>query len=60
LRFDVLATLKLKKLAVLLHDILASYDLCHVVLEEIDRREARSLAPRYRERLGVVNGPSVA
>jgi FkbM family methyltransferase len=60
LRFDVLATLKLKKLAVLVHDILGSYDLCHVVLEEIDRREARSLAPRYRERLGVVNGPSGA
>ncbi len=60
LRLDVLATLKLKKLAILVHDVLGSYDLCHVVLEEIDRRESQSLAPRYRERLGVANRPSDA
>lgn len=57
LRLDELPSLKLKKLAVLVHDVLGSYDLCHLVLEALDRRDGQALAQRYRERLGVVNAP---
>lgn len=58
LRLEALSTLKLKKLAVLVHDVLGSYDLCHLILDELDRRDGQSLAQRYRERLGIVNAPS--
>lgn len=42
---------KLKKYAVLMHDIFASYDLAHAVIDELDRRQGSRLGERYRERL---------
>jgi FkbM family methyltransferase len=57
MRLDRLSDLKLKKYAVLAHDVFQSIDLCHVVLDELDRREGGDYARRYRERLGVVNTP---
>lgn len=42
---------KLLKLALMLHDLLGSFDLCHYVLMELDRRGGRALAPRYIQRL---------
>jgi protein O-GlcNAc transferase len=49
LRWDRLAAVKLTKLAVLLHDVLRSFDLCANVLAELDRREGSSLYQRYGE-----------
>ena len=51
LRLESLAAEKLPKLAVLLHDLVGSFDLCLVVLTEIDRRNGGSLAASYVERL---------
>lgn len=51
MRFDLLDEAKLMKFAVLLHDVVGSFDLCHLVLEELERRGAPGLAGRYRERL---------
>src|SRR5271156_3971034 len=47
LKFRELSLDKLKKLAVLLHDVVASFDLCHLVLETIDARSGSAFAPRY-------------
>lgn len=38
-------------MAVLLHDLYASWDLCHLVLSEFDRRTRSALSNRYRLRL---------
>jgi FkbM family methyltransferase len=48
---DRLAPSKLKKFATLLHDIVASYDLAHLVLCELDRQTGSDIAARYLERL---------
>lgn len=48
---DRLEPPKLKKLATLLHDIVASYDLAHLVLCELDRQTGSDIAARYLERL---------
>jgi FkbM family methyltransferase len=48
---------KLKKLAVLLHDEVESYDLCHFVLEHIDARSSSQFASRYLQRLMATNVP---
>jgi FkbM family methyltransferase len=48
---DRLAANKLARLAILLHDVMQSYDLCHVVLEELDRRSAGRQAKDYMQRL---------
>jgi FkbM family methyltransferase len=42
---------KLLKLAVLLHDLLGSFDFCHYVLTELDRRDGGAMAPDYLRRL---------
>jgi len=39
------------KLALFLHDLLGSFDLCQYVLMELDRRGGEALAPGYRQRL---------
>ena len=51
MRLADIPTEKLKKYAVLMHDIFGSYDLAHAVIDEIDRRESGRLGERYRERL---------
>ena len=47
LRFDELTLDKLKKLALLLHEIIRSFDLCHLVLQAIDARCGGDFATRY-------------
>jgi FkbM family methyltransferase len=42
---------KLLRLALMLHDLLGSCDLCHYVLMELDRRSGGALAPSYIQRL---------
>jgi FkbM family methyltransferase len=51
MRLEQLSEAKLKKLALLVHDLYQSVDLCHLVLEELDRRGAEQWAPRYLQRL---------
>jgi len=53
MKLDLLPTDKLRKYAVLMHDVMSSPDLCHVVLDELGRREGIEWAARYREVLGV-------
>lgn len=57
MRLAEISTLKLKKYAVLMHDVMQSYDLCHVILEELDQRAQLHLAKTYRQRLGAVDVP---
>ncbi len=49
LKFDIVPTHKLKKLAVILHEVVESPDLCHFTLSQIDARESTSFAARYLE-----------
>ena len=51
MRLDLLSEPKLKKLALLLHDLYESLDLCHLVLEELDKKAGQKWAPRYLQRL---------
>lgn len=51
MRLDLLSVDKLMKYAVLLHDVLASYDLAHVVLAELDRRVQGDFSLKYLARL---------
>lgn len=57
LRLDGLSEEKLRKYAVLAHDILTSYDLCHFVLAELGKRDGIDWTARYRELLGVAEAP---
>ncbi len=51
MRLPALDALKLKKYAVLAHDVLQSCDLAHVVLTALDGKTGGDFAPRYLERL---------
>ena len=51
--FDRLSDLKLRKLALLLHDCYDAYDLVHFCLAAADRRRGEMIAPRYADRLGL-------
>jgi hypothetical protein len=51
MKLEALSTEKLKKNAVLVHDLVQSFDLCHALLDEIDRREGGRLGERYRAQL---------
>ncbi len=51
MRLDRLAPSKLTKFAALLHDLLGSYDLAHLVLCEFDRQTGNDIAGRYLKRL---------
>ena len=51
MHLERLSTEKLMKYAVLLHDLFGSYDLCHAIIDEIDRRTGGNLGERYRARL---------
>ncbi len=52
LRLEHLAENKLKKLAVIAHDILQSYDLAYLVLQVLDKQRGGDLALRYLRRFG--------
>lgn len=58
MRLDALDETKLRKYAILAHDLLQSYDLAHLLLAELDRRAGGSLASAYLGRLskGVAGG----
>jgi FkbM family methyltransferase len=47
LRPDALTGDKLRKLAILLHEVVGSPDLCHLVLQALDARTGSGVAPRY-------------
>lgn len=47
LKFDELADDKLRKLAILLHEVVRSPDLCHLVLQALDARGGGAIAPHY-------------
>lgn len=51
MRLELLSVAKLQKLALLLHDLYESLDLCHLVLEEHDRKSGEARAARYLQRL---------
>ena len=51
MRLDALDETKLRKYAILAHDLLQSYDLAHLVLGELDRRTGAALAAAYLSRL---------
>jgi FkbM family methyltransferase len=50
LRLEHLPELKLKKLAVISHDILRSYDLAHLVLQTLDQTRGSDFAVRYMQK----------
>ena len=52
MRLDALDETKLRKYAILAHDLLQSYDLAHRVLAALDRKTGGDLAPAYASRLG--------
>jgi FkbM family methyltransferase len=51
LDFERLAPASLLKLAIILHEVYASYDLCLLALRHYDAQTGTSLAPAYLERL---------
>lgn len=51
MRLDQLSEIKLKKYALLAHDLLKSYDLAYHVLLELDRKSGKSHAADYLKRL---------
>lgn len=51
LHLDALDELKLKKYAVLAHDVLKSWDLVHLILLALDRKNGGALAPEYLKRM---------
>lgn len=53
MHFSHLPLGKLNKLAVLLHEMVRSFDLCHLVLQAIDAREGGDRAPRYLKATGL-------
>jgi len=57
MQLDALDEIKLRKYAVLAHDVLASHDLALVVLSALDRRVGGNHAMRYMKRLVGDNAP---
>lgn len=51
MHLDMIAPGKLKKLAALLHDVVGSYDLAHLVLQAMDVKTGGDIARRYLNRL---------
>ena len=51
LRLDNVSLDKMKKLALLLHEVVRSFDLCHLVLHAIDARTGSNFAPQYLQTL---------
>lgn len=51
MRLSELSEAKLQKLALLLHDLYESLDLCHLVLSELDQKTGEAWAARYLQRL---------
>lgn len=54
---DALSDDKLAKYAVLMHDLLQSFDLAHLALMVLDRRTGGGLAERYMRQLGEGSAP---
>jgi FkbM family methyltransferase len=60
MRLEALDEIKLRKYAVLAHDLLRSYDLAHLVLAALDHKTGGNLAPTYLDRLMKTAGPDKA
>jgi FkbM family methyltransferase len=52
MRLGELDEAKLRKYAILAHDLLQSYDLAHLVIAALDQKVGSGLAPAYLSRLG--------
>jgi FkbM family methyltransferase len=52
MRLEELDATKLRKYAILAHDMMESYDLAHLVLVALDRKTGTRFAPDYLSRLG--------
>lgn len=57
MRLDALDERKLRKYAILAHDLLQSYDLAHLALAALDRKTGTRFAPDYLGRLGKPAAP---
>jgi FkbM family methyltransferase len=51
MHLDRLPAVKLKHMAALLHDVLGSYDLAYLALQEMDKKSGTDVATRYLTRL---------
>ncbi len=51
MKIDAIPSDKLKKLAIVLHEVTKSYDLVHVVLQAYDKQVGSAIAPAYLGRL---------
>lgn len=63
MHLEHLTTDRLRRFAVLAHDLLHSYDLAHLVLQELDRRSGERSADLYRlmhNQLGDAGAPSAS
>ena len=58
MHLDELDEIKLRKYAVLAHDVMHSYDLAHLVLAGLDSKTGSSLASAYLKRLTGAHEPS--
>jgi protein O-GlcNAc transferase len=58
MHLEHLPEIKLRKYAVLAHDVLQSYDLAHLVLVALDRKSGGELATAYLKRLVTVAPPN--
>jgi FkbM family methyltransferase len=56
MRLEALDEAKLRKYAILAHDLMQSYDLAHLALVSLDRKTGGGLAPAYLKRLGKIAG----
>lgn len=56
MNLEGLTATKLQKYAVLAHDVLESYDLCHVILSKLDQMTGGKLAKNYVARLTGTTG----
>ena len=54
-RLSLLSDDKLKKYAIILHDVFKSFDLCHLILEELSQRDGGNWGQRYRTFLGTTH-----
>jgi len=56
MRLEHLSDVKLKKMAVIMHDIMQSYDLAHLVLMTLDKNNGTDYAARYLKQFSEAKG----
>jgi FkbM family methyltransferase len=60
MRWESLTAEQLLKVALILHDVYASFDICMIALAQLDRRTGSALCGRYLQRLQGEAGPPPA